>query len=230
MRAASPPSPAAERDPYVGYTHRFFRKWLPVYDAFALSIAPVYRAAAKALDGGPGRTLVDLCTGTGEMAIRCARRGFDVTAVDITPDMLDKARRKARDLPIRFAVMDARELGFTDSSFDDAVLSLALHDMPRKVRVQVLREAARVTRERLVILDYDFPRHLPLRRLWIGSVDLFESAYFRLAVDEGLEPLFAEAGLANLPRRRKGLPLFAVHTIELGGQPPRAERPCSGAR
>jgi demethylmenaquinone methyltransferase/2-methoxy-6-polyprenyl-1,4-benzoquinol methylase len=214
--AAAPTT--AERDPYVGYTRRFFRKWLPVYDLFALCIAPVYRAAAREVPCAPGRTGLDVCAGTGEMAIRCARAGSPVTAVDITPEMLGQARRKAGDLPICFAIMDARRLSHADGTFDCAVISLALHDMPRKVGVQVLREAARVTRERLIVTDYDFPRSLPLRRLWIALVDLFESAYFRRCAEEGIEPLFADAGLAARARRRRGrLPLFAIWSIDLRG-------------
>jgi hypothetical protein len=56
---------------------------------------------------------------------------------------------------------------------------------------------------------------MPLRRCWIAAVDLFESAYFRRCVEEGLDALFDEAGLGQLPRRRRGLPLYAVHTIDL---------------
>jgi ubiquinone/menaquinone biosynthesis C-methylase UbiE len=149
------------------------------------------------------------------MSIRCARAGSPVVAVDITPEMLGKALRKSGGLPIRFALMDARQLDYADATFDYAVISLALHDMPRKARVQVLREAARVARERLVVLDYDFPRGMPLRRAWIAMVDLFESAYFRRCVEEGLDAVFEEAGIGGLPRRRTGLPLFAVHTFDL---------------
>lgn len=203
------------RDPYVGYTHRFFRRWLPVYDLCAFIIAPIYNAAAKELPCGPGKTVLDICAGTGEMSVRCARAGSPVVAVDITPEMLGKAQRKSGDLPIRFALMDARQLGYPDDTFDLAVISLALHDMPRKVRVQVLREAARVARERLVVLDYDFPRGMPLRRMWIAAVDLFESAYFRRSAEEGLDAVFEDAGLGGLARRRRGLPLFAVYTIDL---------------
>jgi ubiquinone/menaquinone biosynthesis C-methylase UbiE len=52
-------------DAYVGYTHRFFRKWLPFYDLCALVIAPIYRVAAKQLLCGPGKTVLDICAGTG---------------------------------------------------------------------------------------------------------------------------------------------------------------------
>ena len=186
-------------DAYIAYTHRFFRKWLPVYDGFALSIAWVYRAAVELAEPAPGRTILDLCTGTGEVAIRLARRGARVIAVDVTPDMLERARakaaRKAAGLPIDWRLGDARSLDLADLSVDAVTVSFALHDMPRPARLGVLREALRVTRNRLVILDYD------LVPSWLGraqtrAIASFETAYFPRFAEEGVEPLLAELGLA----------------------------------
>lgn len=185
----------ARHDPYLAYTDRFFRKWLPVYDLFGATIFPVHRAAVALVGPRPGLRVLDICTGTGEMALRLARRGATVTGIDVTEAMLLRAKRKAGRLPVDFRLGDARRLDFPDKSFDVSVLSLALHDMPRRVRIEVLREAARVTRERLVVVDYDFPRALWLRGILVGLVRLFETAYFRRFADEGVLPLLAEAGL-----------------------------------
>ncbi|HEY7358358.1 MAG TPA: class I SAM-dependent methyltransferase [Ktedonobacterales bacterium] len=59
--------------------------------------------------GGP---LLDLGCGTGRMALRLAALGYQVTGVDITPEMLARARQKAaaQSLSIDFAVADARSL------------------------------------------------------------------------------------------------------------------------
>jgi ubiquinone/menaquinone biosynthesis C-methylase UbiE len=207
-------------DPYIGYTRRFFRKWVPVYDLFAGSIAPVYAAAARRIPDDPQRTVIDICCGTGEMTVRCARRGSPVVAVDVTREMLEKARRKADGLPVQFLELDARRLPFADRTFDTAVLSMALHDMPRRVRFHVLREAKRVTRSRLVVMDYDFPAAAALRRPLIAAVNLFESAYFRRFAETGLGTLLRDAGLADRIVERRRLPLFAVYTLDLDGAAP----------
>ena len=186
------------QDPYIAYINRFFRKWLPVYDLFGATIFPVYRAAVTAVEPRPGLHVLDICTGTGEMAIRLAKRGADVTGVDITEAMLDQARRKGA-LPV------------PDKSFDVAVLSLALHDMPRKVRIEVLREARRVTRDRIVILDYHFPAWPPLRHAAVWAVQLFETAYLTRYADEEIAPLLAEAGLTIRSVRTFPLFPFAIH-------------------
>src|SRR5579859_1653893 len=57
--------------------------------------------------GGP---LLDLACGTGRMALRMAAQGYQVTGVDITPEMIARARQKAaqQGASIEWAVADAR--------------------------------------------------------------------------------------------------------------------------
>jgi ubiquinone/menaquinone biosynthesis C-methylase UbiE len=200
-------------DPYVAFTRRFFARWSPLYDLFAKPIGFAYRAAVRRAGAAPGRSLLDLCTGTGEIALRCARRGARVTAVDLTPSMFTRAERKARGLPVRFAGMDARQLAFPDRSFDAVLLSFALHDMPRKVRTQVLREATRVARERLVVLDYDVPRRGPLRRAVLGGLSLFETPYLADFAKQGAAGALAEAGLTVRETVRPLPGLFVIHLV-----------------
>jgi len=204
-------------DPYVAFTRRFFARWSPVYDLFAKPIGFAYEAAVRKAGARPGRTVLDVCTGTGEIALRCARRGARVTAVDMTPSMLLRAVGKARRLrhpPIRFAGLDARALPFRDAAFDAVLLSFALHDMPRRVRGEVLREAARVARDRLVILDYDVPRREPWRRLILKGLGLFETPYLAdFARQGGAAGAIAEAGLTVRETVRLMPGLFAVYVV-----------------
>ena len=201
------------RDPYLAYIERFFGRWLPFYDLFALSIAPVYRAAARLAVPAPAPSLLDVCTGTGELALRCARRGAVVTGVDTTPAMLARARRKAGGLPLTFHAMDARRLDFPDRSFDVVTLSLALHDMPARVRGEVLSEVRRVARERVVVVDYDFIGPRWVRRAAIAAINAFETHYFgRFAAEGGAEPVLVQAGLRELRVRRPLPPPFAIWT------------------
>ncbi len=207
------------RDPYIEYTHRYFRFWLPVYDLFAFTIGSVYRASAERAGITTGETVVDICTGTGEMAHRLARRGARVTGVDVTPDMLAGARSKSPGLGVSLAVMDARRLGFPDRSFDTAMLSLALHDMPRAVAIGTLREAARVAARRVLILDYDLPRRSLLRRLCLFATRWFETVYYPRYVREGLEPLLADAGLSHATRTPIRGSFFSLFEIDLHPPP-----------
>lgn len=202
-------------DPYIRYTRNFFRRWLPLYDYFSASVFYVYREATKRAQPEAGKQILDICTGTGEVALRCAKKGAEVTAVDITIEMLEKARAKAKALPISFQLMDARALAFADASFDAAVISFALHDMPRRVRLEVLREAVRVSRKRVVVADYALPSWEPLRNVVIRLIDLFESPYFRSFANEGALQLIEECGLEK-PRTYHLCPMpFAVYVLEI---------------
>jgi ubiquinone/menaquinone biosynthesis C-methylase UbiE len=215
----APGASGAVVDPYLGYTRTFFRRWAPFYDFFARSVGWVYGAAIARLDARPGTTILDLCAGTGEIALRCARLGAAVHAVDVTPDMIGRARSKARARPdlaprLRFELADARALPFADAAVDVAVVSFALHDMPRTVALAVLREARRVARHRLVVLDYELPRSSALRAFLGAMIASFETAYFRRFARDGAAPLIAAAGLPSPTRHRLG-PVFAVHVVQL---------------
>lgn len=226
-------SPESTNDPYVAYLHRFFAKWSPVYDLFAAPIAFAYRAAVRQAGAAPGRTLLDVCTGTGEIARRAARAGATVTAIDLTPGMLARAQAKAGRLGVRCELADARALPFTDRAFDAVLLSFALHDMPRPVRLEVLAECAQVARGKVVVLDYAFPRGNLGRRLAVAALAWYETAYLRGFAREEVEDLVAATGLVAR-RVRSWLPLpFALWEIDLaaratsGGSP--AGSACAGA-
>jgi SAM-dependent methyltransferase len=95
----------------------------------------------------PGESVLDLATGTGITAIAARERGARVTGVDLTPELLAVARRKAGDAgfdDIDFREGDAEALPFADATFD-VVLSTCGHmfapDQPK-----VAAELARVTR------------------------------------------------------------------------------------
>ncbi|MBZ0112609.1 MAG: methyltransferase domain-containing protein [Thermoanaerobaculia bacterium] len=195
-----------KRDPYIDYTHRFFAKWSPFYDLFAWPISFAYTAAARQAVLAPGDLVLDICTGTGNVARRCGDLQGKVTGVDITPEMLSRAQRKLALRGVGLQLMDARQLGFADDSFDAAVLSFALHDMPRAVRLQVLREAARVARSRLVILDYEFPKFPLWRKAALATVALYESNYLRGYARESLLELVGAAGLNGGCSLRKVVP------------------------
>jgi SAM-dependent methyltransferase len=60
--------------------------------------------------GLAGRRLLDVACGTGKSFMPLVRRGFDVTACDISPRMAARARRRARGRGVRVHVADMRRL------------------------------------------------------------------------------------------------------------------------
>lgn len=202
------------KDNYIEYTRNFFNKWLPLYDLFAASIFNVYNATVEKVAPKKDLKILDICTGTGEIAIRLAKKGAQVTAIDITEAMLNQAKRKATKLGLKidFQIMDARKIDFPSESFDVVVISNALHDMPRRVRLEVLKEAWRLTRTRLVIADYDLPKFL--FSIWFYLIKLFETPYYLSYAKEGLDPLLQEVGLPVGERTRVFPWMFSVRLID----------------
>ncbi len=127
------------------------------------------RAAIRALLSGlpfgtPGR-LLDLATGTGDVALGIRRRlpaspEIHVIGADIAFPMLVRARRKSRAGRGALALFqaDALKLPFGDSSFDGVIIAFGLRNL--EDRREGLAEMARVLRPggRLVVLEFGHPK------------------------------------------------------------------------
>jgi SAM-dependent methyltransferase len=75
---------------------------------------------ADLVEGLGPRSVLDAGCGTGRVAVELARRGIEVTGVDVDAAMLDKARAKAPDLPWILADLATLDLGRT---FDVVVMA-----------------------------------------------------------------------------------------------------------
>jgi len=94
----------------------------------------------------PGERILDMAGGTGDVALRLARRGAEVTVADINTDMLavGMERAKAQQLDLVWAQENAESLTFADRSFDAYVIAFGIRnvtDIPA-----ALLEAHRVLR------------------------------------------------------------------------------------
>ncbi len=94
----------------------------------------------------PGMSVLDVGCGEGWVAEELVRRGIgDVAVVDVV-DV-----RRARTLP--FWRYDGVHLPFDDARFDVAMLNFVLHHVPDERKVALLREALRVARRTVFILE-----------------------------------------------------------------------------
>ena len=85
----------------------------------------------------PGTRVLDVACGTGNTAIPAARAGGSVTGVDIAPNLLEQARKRAaaEQLEIRFREGDAEELPVGDHEFDVVLTMFGAMFAPRPERV-----------------------------------------------------------------------------------------------
>jgi SAM-dependent methyltransferase len=84
----------------------------------------------------PGNRLLDVACGTGNVSLPAARAGAAVTGVDIAPNLLEQARKRAAEegLNIRFDEGDAEELPYADGEFDIVVTMFGAMFAPRPER------------------------------------------------------------------------------------------------
>jgi SAM-dependent methyltransferase len=90
------------------------------YPDIARTIEPFSHEVVDAVGVQAGETVLDVATGTGNAALELARRGAQVTGLDLTPELLPVAERRAAEegLEISFVEGDAQALPFEDGSFD----------------------------------------------------------------------------------------------------------------
>ena len=121
------------------------------------------RALVRAADLDGTKRVLDIASGTGDVAFTIARLGkpHSILASDLVPEMLAVAERKyaASDIaiPIEFQVIDAQDIPLEDESFDVVTVAFGVRNMPDRARAY--REAHRVLRPggRYIILEFSTP-------------------------------------------------------------------------
>lgn len=178
-----------------------------------------HRWRARAADlahVGPGSRVLDVATGTGDLAVELSRRvapGGEVVGMDFSEGMLELARRKAPGL--RFEQGDAQALAYADDEFDAATVGFGARNFGD---LQLgLSEMARVVKPggRVVVLEITTPTKPPLSTffsLWfdrivpgIGKVAGDSDAYTYLPASvkrfpdgPGLAAIMAGVGLVDV--------------------------------
>jgi demethylmenaquinone methyltransferase/2-methoxy-6-polyprenyl-1,4-benzoquinol methylase len=141
----------------------------------------------------PGQRALDLCCGTGDLALGLARRGVQVAGLDFSERMLAVAAKRssgagiqssavaphdsrftfhASPLPM-FLCGDAQRIPFSDNSFDIVTVGYGLRNLANWETG--LREMQRVAKPggRLVVLDFGKPENALWRGLYFGYLKLF---------------------------------------------------------
>ena len=174
-----------------------------VYDLMntAMTAGLHHRWRARAVDlarVGPGSRVLDVATGTGDLAIELARRvspGGEVVGCDFAEGMLDRARTKVahggeRYVRPRFEWADAMALPYAEDSFDSATVGFGARNF--EDLAIGLAEMVRVVRPggRVVVLEITTPTRAPL------------SLFYRLWFDRAVPALGHVAGAIERLRSR----------------------------
>jgi len=142
-------------------------------------------AAAGAL--APGKKALEIGCGTGIFTALVARSGADITAVDLSPELAERARAGGAAPNVRFLVMNVEKLDFPDNSFDCVYGSSVLHHLdlakalPEMLRVLRPGGAFVFTEPNMLNPQIMLQKNLPpLKALMGDSPD--ETAFFRWGI------------------------------------------------
>jgi SAM-dependent methyltransferase len=100
-------------------------------------LEPAAERLVRASAVGPGRRLLDIGAGDGNVALAAARAGADVVAVDIAPRLVaeGRARAEAEGLAVDWRVGDAQSLPLEDAGFDCVASNFGIIHAPDSRRV-----------------------------------------------------------------------------------------------
>jgi demethylmenaquinone methyltransferase/2-methoxy-6-polyprenyl-1,4-benzoquinol methylase len=231
--------PQRESEEFATQVRGMFDRIAGVYDVMnsAMTAGLHHQWRQRAVDRaevGPGSDALDVCCGTGDLALELRRRiGPDgrVVGCDFSEPMLELARRKSGEgaLPVEFGWADALELPYGDASFDAVTIGFGARNLADLGRG--LSEMARVLRPggRLVILEITRPHREPLASfysLWfdrlvpmIGSVAGDSDAYSYLPNSvrtfpepERLAAMIDQAGLEGIRWLLLAGGIIAIHS------------------
>ncbi len=120
-----------------------------------------------------GTRFLDVASGSGALSLPAARRGAEVTAIDLSPAMIERLHARARDEGldnVEGQVMDGHALTFDDASFDVVGSQFGVMlfpDLPRG-----LKEMVRVTKSggRVVVVAFARPSTVEFLTFFLGAM------------------------------------------------------------
>ena len=207
-----------------------FDRIAPVYDpmnrAMTLGLDRRWRRMTVAAVVHPGDRVLDVCCGTGDLALASAAAGADVVGLDFSERMLARAHEKSGG--VKWVRGDATALPFADGEFDAVTVGFGIRNLEDMERG--LAEIARVLRAggRFGCLEITRPRGLlrPFFRFWFdGLVPLagkvlpgghaytyLPASVRRFPGPEDLAAAFSDAGFSSVQWRLLGGGIVALHT------------------
>lgn len=193
---------ATEYHPRKVSTQKGYAVWAATYDAQKNALIAVEEPYVDALVATlPITHVLDVGTGTGRHALRLARRGISVSAIDQSPEMLniaqDVARKEGLAIDFRLASLD-NDLPFEAGTFDFLICALMLCHVPNLTHA--VQEFARILQPGGYLLITDFHPEAIERgwrtdltisgiRYWIPNIPHTRAGYLEALTNSGFTVL-----------------------------------------
>ncbi|HMK56035.1 MAG TPA: ubiquinone/menaquinone biosynthesis methyltransferase [Dissulfurispiraceae bacterium] len=181
----------------------------------------------KELNPSRGDRILDLATGTGDSAGAIAERGVDVVGVDISFNMLLKAKQKITGMHYQICSGSGYSLPFKTETFSGATCAFGIRNMHETQKA--LKEIHRVLRRgtKMVFLEFSMPRGIIrapygfyLGRIlpFVAGIFSRKEAYDYLAdsiekfyTPDGFAELIVESGFSRCEKRSLSLGCVFIH-------------------
>lgn len=163
----------------------------------------------------PGERVLDLCCGTGDISLRFAACGADVTSLDFSQPMLDVARQRSQNSKFKIQNLlqgDALHLPFPDASFDIVSVGYGLRNLASWQTG--LDEMVRVAKPgaRLLVLDFGKPRHAWWRQIYFAHLRFIAPLLGKLFCGDAAAYAYILESLKNYPAQEG----VAIRMREMG--------------
>ncbi len=131
------------------------RKRLAQLKKYGYDILKERNFAFKKADFKKNKSILEIGTGRGYMALILSQKGFKVTTIDSDCKIQRSAKAILKHYHVAelvcFKIMDAERINFKDSSFDYVIAVNFIHHAKNPVRC--LKEMVRVVKEKILIMD-----------------------------------------------------------------------------
>jgi len=146
------------------------------------------------------KTIIDIGCGTGALTSVFNEKGFDVTGIDVSQKMLNKAISKQENKSINFINVSVLEgLPFEDKSFDVSIASYVAHGLIYDDRKILYSEMSRVSKQLVIIHDYNKNRAVLTDFIeWLEGGDYFN---FIKNAEEEMKYHFQNVKIINVRKR-----------------------------
>ncbi|MFI4988810.1 MAG: class I SAM-dependent methyltransferase [Alphaproteobacteria bacterium] len=184
-----------------------YRRYAAVYDVlFGATLGAGRRAAVDRINEGGSQRILEVGVGTG-LTLPLYRRDARVVGIDLSPEMLTRARRRTADMRLSqveaLLEMDGQSMDFPDGSFDAVSALHVLSVAPDPLRL--LHEMRRVCAKggQIVILNHFRSAKAPWR--WIEQTTAPLAAFLGFRPDLARDSLGGLADLEVIEERRVAL-------------------------
>jgi ubiquinone/menaquinone biosynthesis C-methylase UbiE len=182
---------------FDGWSHVYDRSILQrlvfniSHDMFFAEMMPILKDGAEVLDVGCG-------TGKFSLKLHSYNSNMRIHGVDLSDDMITKAKAKVKDNSIEFRTGDVENLPYDDNSFDVVTCSHSFHHYPNQKRA--LAEMRRVLKPGGKAMIVDGSRDNLWGNIIFGIVEIVEREVYHIFEKE-LREMLQSVGFTNITQK-----------------------------